>query len=171
MKNQEKESPLGLDVGTSRICLARRGDGPTEYETQLNAFVSVPKSPITERVLGKEKIPHTVRDSDILVHGNEAGRFAGMLGIETRRTMTRGMLNPEEPDSVAVLKDMIQAATRRYGEQSERRVCFTVPAARASGATPSAAAPIRRPRREVRISRHSSTSFPSLAAVVPAAAG
>lgn len=129
MKNQEKESPLGLDVGTSRICLARRGDGPTEYETQLNAFVSVPKSPITERVLGKEKIPHTVRDSDILVHGNEAGRLAGMLGIETRRTMTRGMLNPEEPDSVAVLKDMIQAATRRYGEQSERRVCFTVPAA------------------------------------------
>ena len=55
--------------------------------------------------------------------------LAGMLGIETRRTMTRGMLNPEEPDSVAVLKDMIQAATRRYGEQSERRVCFTVPAA------------------------------------------
>lgn len=130
MKDQDKQWPFGIDVGTSRICLARRGGGQIEYETQLNAFLSVPHSPMTESVLRKERVPHTARDGEILVLGNEAGRLAELLGMETRRTMTRGMLNPAEPDSVAVLTEMIGAAVRaKEGEPAPPRVCFTVPAA------------------------------------------
>lgn len=131
MKNHgpAKEAPLGLDVGTSRICVARRGEAQIEYETQLNAFVSVPHSPITEGVLKKEHIPHTIKDGEILVQGNEAGRLAELLGIETRRTMTKGMLNPDEPESVAILKEMLASALPRAQEPARRRVSFTVPAA------------------------------------------
>ena len=62
MKSNEKNngSALGLDVGTSRICMAQRGGEEYQYKTQLNAFVTLPYSRITESVLKKEAIPHSV---------------------------------------------------------------------------------------------------------------
>jgi hypothetical protein len=38
-------------VGTSRIVVARRAAGETQYQSQLNAFVSITRSRITEGVL------------------------------------------------------------------------------------------------------------------------
>ena len=39
---------LGLDVGTSRIVVARRNGEETETGSQRNAFVNVPSAPMTE---------------------------------------------------------------------------------------------------------------------------
>jgi hypothetical protein len=85
---EQQRSALGLDVGTSRICLAARQGDDFQYQTQLNAFVSIPFSKMTENVLKKEKVPHTVAGTEIIVHGNESDRFADLLNVETRRTMT-----------------------------------------------------------------------------------
>ena len=91
---QGNNSALGLDVGTSRICLAQRVGEEYRFETQLNAFVTVPFSNMTENVLTKENIPHSVAGPEIVVHGNESDRFADLLNVDTRRTMARGVLNP-----------------------------------------------------------------------------
>ena len=87
LNGKAANSALGLDVGTSRVCLAQQVAEQFTYQTQLNAFVAVPFSPITENVLEKENVPHTVREGEILVHGNESDRFADLLNVETRRTM------------------------------------------------------------------------------------
>jgi hypothetical protein len=120
-------SAVGLDVGTSRVCLAQRVGEEYQYETQLNAFVSIPFSNMTESVLNKEKVPHTVNGTEIVVHGNESDRFADLLNVETRRTMDKGVLNPAEPDSLGMLRKIVESM---LGPMKERqKLCFTVPAA------------------------------------------
>jgi hypothetical protein len=121
-------SPLGLDVGTSRIVIARRAEDDFRYESQLNAFVAIPYSKITEGVLQRERIPHAVKLDQIIVHGNESEKFAGLLNAETRRPMTGGLLDAKEPDSLTMIREIL--TTMFAGDRSEKRqkICFTVPA-------------------------------------------
>src|SRR6516225_6183948 len=74
-----KNETIGLDVGTSRIVTARQINNEIKYSTQLNAFITIPYSRMTENVLQKEAVPHTVEGDEILVHGNESERFAALL--------------------------------------------------------------------------------------------
>jgi hypothetical protein len=130
MRHNDKtnnNSALGLDVGTSRICLAQRTGEEFQYETQLNAFVNIPFSKMTEGVLRKEKVPHTVSGAEIVVHGNESDRFADLLNVETRRTMSRGVLNPAEPDSLSMIRKIVESLLDP--SKDRQKLCFTVPAA------------------------------------------
>ena len=87
--------------------IARRADDDFRYESQLNAFVAIPYSKITEGVLEREKIPHTVQAGQIIVHGNESEKFAGLLNAETRRPMTGGVLDAKEPDSLSMIREIL----------------------------------------------------------------
>ena len=129
MKHNDKvnNSAVGLDVGTSRICLAQRVGEDYQYETQLNAFVTIPYSKMTETVLKKEKVPHTVNGAEIVVHGNESDRFADLLNVETRRTMDKGVLNPAESDSLSMLRKIVESMVDPV--KDKQKLCFTVPAA------------------------------------------
>lgn len=120
-------SAIGLDVGTSRISVARKAGSEFQYQTQLNAFVTVPYSKITEGVLESEQVPHTVTATDIVVHGNESERFADVLNVETRRTMDKGVLNPAEPESLGMLRKILQSMIEPATDR--RKIYFTVPAA------------------------------------------
>ena len=118
---------IGLDIGTSRIVAARQADQTIQYDSQLNAFVAIPYSKMTANVLVKEGVLHTVEGSEIVVHGTESERFADLLNKETRRTMTRGVLNSDEPDGVKLIR-AIAASLAGKGEKGQK-LCFTVPAA------------------------------------------
>lgn len=127
MKSSEKNngSALGLDIGTSRISVAQRSGEEFQYRTQLNAFVALPYSRITESVLKKEGIPHAVNGSEIIVHGNESEKFADLMDIDTRRTMERGVLSSTESESLNMIRQII---TSLVGQAKEKqRLCFTVP--------------------------------------------
>jgi hypothetical protein len=129
IKHLTSASALGLDVGTSRIVVARRADDDIRYDSQLNAFVSIPYSRITEGVLQRESIPHTVRTGEIIVHGNESEKFAGVLNAEIRRPMQNGVLDAREPDSLKVIRELLTALLGRAELRDSRKVTFTVPAA------------------------------------------
>src|SRR5580658_10215967 len=122
------QSALGLDVGTSRIVIARRADSDFSYESQLNAFVAIPYSKITEGVPERERIPHTVQSGQIIVHGNESEKFAGLLNAETRRTMTGGVLDAKEPDSLSMIREILATMLSGYRGEKKQKLCFTVPA-------------------------------------------
>ncbi len=117
---------IGLDVGTSRIVRAQQNGSDFEFESQLNAFVAIPYSKLTASVLAKEGVPHTVQGSEILVHGNESEKFADLLNAETRRTMTCGVLDAKEPESLPQMRSIL---TSLLGEGKGRKLVFTVPAA------------------------------------------
>jgi len=127
MKNDKTASgALGLDVGTSRICVAREDNGGYKFRTELNAFVTIPHSKMTESVLKRENIPHSMQEGKIVVHGNEAEKFADLLNVETRRTMTGGLLSPSEPESLTMIRQILG---NMVGEENgPKKLCFTVPA-------------------------------------------
>jgi hypothetical protein len=125
--NTQNASALGLDVGTSRIVAARRQDKDIQFGTQLNGFVTIPFSKLTQGVLKKERVPHLVQDSDITVYGDESERFANLFHKETRRPMLRGILNPEESSSLTLVRQIVMLLTG--DEQGKgQRLCFSVPA-------------------------------------------
>ena len=124
---QAKEA-LGLDVGTSRLVLARQQGEGFDFRSQLNAFVEVPFSKVTASMLKKENVPHQVVGNTIIVHGNESANFAEMLQVETRRPMTRGFLNSSEGTGAEVMRQLI--GTLLNGESAKnKRVYYSVPAA------------------------------------------
>ena len=124
---EEYNQPLGLDVGTSRIVVARCADGKYEYQSQLNAFLTLPYSRLAVSLLQRENVFHEVRGAEIVVFGNDAQKFAEIFHAETRRPMAGGVLNPQEPHALAVLRALIRnlVGTAASGGQ---KVFFSVPA-------------------------------------------
>jgi hypothetical protein len=129
MKSSDKNngSAMGLDVGTSRICLAQRGGDEYQFRTQLNAFVTIPYSRITESVLKKEGIPHNVNGSEIVVHGNESEKFADLMDVDTRRTMNHGVLSSTESESLSMIRQIIGTLVGQT--KDKQKLCYTVPSA------------------------------------------
>src|SRR5260370_8642231 len=125
---QQSSVPLGLDVGTSRIVVARRMDkrDQTQYESQLNGFITMPYSKLAESLLVREGVFHEVFDGELVVTGNDAQRFAEVFHVETRRPMLRGVLNPHEPHSLPVMRSII---TRLVGKAraTGREIFFSIP--------------------------------------------
>src|SRR5580704_2685584 len=81
---EDYTQPLGLDVGTSRIVVARAKGKTQEYEAQLNAFLTLPYSKLAESLLQRENVFEEVQGADIVVGGNDAERFAEVFHVETR---------------------------------------------------------------------------------------
>ncbi len=129
MGKAQQAGAFGLDVGTSRVVLAQQNEGGRyDYRSQLNAFVTLPYSKMTENVLRKENIPHKVEGDQLIVHGNESERFADLLQMEARRPMTKGVLNPSEPASSDMMKQLI--GSLNGGEAGNgRSLYYSVPAA------------------------------------------
>jgi hypothetical protein len=117
---------VGLDVGTSRVVVARQAESGYQYQSQLNAFVHIPYSRITEGVLKKENVLYSVEDSQIVVHGDESEKFADLLNTEIRRPMHRGLLNSSEPDSQKRIEQILSRLVGKAG--GGETLCFTVPA-------------------------------------------
>lgn len=116
---------FGLDMGTSRIVMAKmRGEDPI-FTTQLNAFVSLPFSKMNKAMLDRERIHYRVDGEQILAFGNRVDEFANILGGDTRRPMQTGLLNPNEPMNL----EMIRLALHKLcGPASKgQRICFSVP--------------------------------------------
>ncbi|HOK47808.1 MAG TPA: hypothetical protein PLA43_03555 [Bryobacteraceae bacterium] len=129
MSSSEKklDPRIGLDVGTSRIVMARRVDNEIEYRSQLNAFVRIPASPLTASVLRKEGIPHTIDGSDVVIYGDQAEKFANIFHVETRRPMQNGALNPSEPDGPAVIREIISLLIGDQKARPGEKMCVSMP--------------------------------------------
>ena len=121
-------SAIGLDVGTSRIAAAWRQDKDVRVETQLNAFVTIPFSKMTQSVLKKERIPSLVEGSELTVYGDESERFANLFHKETRRPMLGGILNPDETGGLTLVRHIVTLLTGEESGQGQK-LYFSVPAA------------------------------------------
>jgi hypothetical protein len=128
--SEQIEQYVGLDIGTSRVVAARKSPEGETYESQLNAFVRLPGSKMTEASLGRENVPYTVAGGHILVFGNESASLADLMGQEVRRPMTQGFLNSGEPESLEQMEEILSSVlTPGEGDDlSKTRICFSVPA-------------------------------------------
>jgi hypothetical protein len=134
MSNAETDytQPLGLDVGSSRIVVARTGDKGYCYEAQLNSFLTLPYSKFVESSLEREGVFHEVEGPEMVVAGNASREFADVFHVETRRPMLNGLLNPHEPRCLTVVRSII---TRLIGKAATegQKIVFSVPAPPVNG--------------------------------------
>ena len=124
---QDYTQPLGLDVGTSRIVVARNAERRFQYAAELNAFLTLPYSKLAQSLLERENVFHEVHGPEILVAGNDAQKFAEVFHVETRRPMKDGVLNPSEPHSLAVVRSIIARLAGKPAAEGQK-VFFSVPA-------------------------------------------
>ena len=134
MNNAETDQsqPIGLDIGTSRIVAARSNRKKYTYEAQLNAFITLPYSKLTENLLLQENVFYEVQGDEFVVAGNDAQKFAQIFHVETRRPMLKGVLNPDEPHSLAVVRRIITKLIGRAKTEGQK-ICFSVPAPASDG--------------------------------------
>jgi hypothetical protein len=117
----------GLDLGTSRIVLATLNGEEVNFTPQLNAFVDLPYSKMTEQMLARERILHHVEGSHIYAYGNRSDEFAKFLDGDARRPMHGGLLNPTEPKNVQMIELLLE---RMCGKASaDGKLCLSVPSA------------------------------------------
>ena len=76
----------------------------------------MPYSKLAESLLEREGVFHEVFDGELVVTGNDAQRFAEVFHVETRRPMLRGVLNPQEPHSLPVMRSIITRLVGKAGE-------------------------------------------------------
>lgn len=126
MTNEKTQTTIGLDIGTSRIVVARRVNEAENVQAQLNAFVAIPYSRLTENSLKRVNVPHTVSDGQLVIFGDESACMADLLGREIRRPMTRGILNAGEPESLPQIREII--ASVLGDSDKDAKICFSVPA-------------------------------------------
>jgi hypothetical protein len=87
----------------------------------------MPYSKLAESLLEREGVFHEVSGGELVVAGNDAQKFAEVFHVETRRPMFRGVLNPQEPHSLAVMRSIIGRLLGKAGVAG-RKVFFSVPA-------------------------------------------
>ncbi len=117
----------GLDLGTSRIVLATLEGDEVSFTPQLNAFVDLPYSRMTEQMLAREDILHQVEGAHIYAYGNRADEFAKFLDGDARRPMQSGLLNPTEPKNLQMIELLLE---RLCGKASSgAKLCLSVPSA------------------------------------------
>jgi len=129
MSNSDASQPAvkGIDLGTSSIVLAAPNGQTVEFTPQLNAFVELPYSRMTEQMLARENILHLVEGDHIYVYGNRTDEFAKFLDGDARRPMQSGLLNPAEPRNLQMIELLLGrlCGKARDGE----KLCLSVPSA------------------------------------------
>ena len=118
---------VGLDIGTSRIVVARSAEKESQCEAQLNAFITLPWSKLAAQLLTGQNVFHEVHEGEIVVAGNDAEKFAEVFHVETRRPMLDGMLNPREPHSLVVIRRIVSRLLGKPPADGQK-VFFSVPA-------------------------------------------
>jgi hypothetical protein len=82
---------------------------------------------LAESLLQREGVFHEVSGGELVVSGNDAQRFAEVFHVETRRPMLRGVLNPQESHSLAVMRGIITRLVGKAGAAG-RKIFFSIPA-------------------------------------------
>ena len=121
---EESNGVLGLDVGTSRIVVAD-GSGDHNAKSQLNAFVSVPYSKMTETILQQNKMVYHRNGKDLYVYGNESEKFASFFNTEPRCPMHSGVLNAQETRGQQIIQAIIEQLVPKA--RRNELICFSVP--------------------------------------------
>ncbi len=121
-------SPVGIDVGTSKIVSAKRRGKDMETAGQLNAFIPVPYSRFTENILGQNDISYYREGDELIIFGTASEKFANMFNAEMRRPMSDGILNPKERYAMPVLEAILHTLVPKARVAGDI-LAFSVPSA------------------------------------------
>ena len=106
----------------------RQSGNQLKASTEINAFLPLPYSRITENILLQNKVHYYQNNGHFFVYGNNAEKFAGLFNAETRRPMSGGLINPDEPAALTLIKAIIHGLVKTPKAKDDL-VCYSVPSA------------------------------------------
>lgn len=118
---------VGLDLGTAYIVASREVEGRRVFvKNERNSFLSVRCDEATQELLTKMKIKYVAMDKKLYVLGAMALELGDIFGREVQRSMSMGILNPSEAESIPIIKLLVENILwppRKKGEVC----CFSIP--------------------------------------------
>jgi len=126
--------PVGIDVGTSKVVVSRRGGKDVACASQLNAFIPVPWSPVTERTLQQQSDIHYYRDGDEIVIFGSATSASRTCSTPRRGARWRRPPQPEGEAAWPVLEAIVQSLVPKPRSSGEVLAFSVPPPPRARGA-------------------------------------
>jgi hypothetical protein len=123
---EQPNGPVGLDIGTSNVVMARNRGKSINTVKQLNAFFTIPHSQFTKKILEENNVNFFEKNNQFYILGNSAENFANMFNTDTRRTMEKGLLSAREDESITVLQAIIDTLIKK-AKKSGEVICFSMP--------------------------------------------
>jgi hypothetical protein len=120
---------IGFDAGTfTLICSRRDADGNIKKKEGINAFIEIPLDNRYMFNLLKKANVAVIEWNDVAhVFGEDAVNMAYTLGLELKRPMKDGCLNPSEKDAIRVLNIAINSLIGSTDNEKET-LYYSVPA-------------------------------------------
>ncbi len=129
--NDKSSTPVelgkGLDVGTAFIYGCEKVNTEVLFRIERDAFVDIPSNDYAKAMFEKENVRYIQEGDKLYIIGNDALRFADMVGHNTRRPLKTGVINPKEEDALPIIQLIIKqviSSPRSHGET----VYYSVPA-------------------------------------------
>ncbi|MBC8306972.1 MAG: HNH endonuclease, partial [Pelagibacterales bacterium] len=115
----------GLDCGTSFYICATENS----IKKQRNAFLTVEgEASQVKRMLKRQQIPFVEKSGKVHIVGQHAFNYAQIFsGVELRRPMKSGLLNPTERDSLPILNAIIGELLDGKSKSKNEIVTYCVP--------------------------------------------
>lgn len=119
---------VGLDLGTAYLVSAREIESQKVFvKNERNAFLSVRSDAATKDLLEKLRIKYALLGDHMYVLGNLALNLAYLFNRDTQHSMSRGILNPSEAESIPIIKLIVQNVLWPPRQPYET-CCFSIPA-------------------------------------------
>lgn len=118
--------PVGLDIGTSHIVLARSKGTHVETVQEANAFFTVPKSKFARDILMQKEVSFYEQEDNYYIFGYSAESFANIFNMNTRRPIKEGFLSPTEHEGMGVIKAIVNTMLQKPKNFAET-LCFVIP--------------------------------------------
>lgn len=123
---------FGFDCGTyNLVCVSRNPEGDLLYKQEVNAFIQFSlDKPFTFNMMKSAGVPLILRDDAQVAYalGEKSVNIAyTMSGLELRRPMKDGCVNPKEHDAFEIMKIMIHSMLDGV-DQDRPILYYSVPA-------------------------------------------
>ncbi|MCQ4573719.1 MAG: hypothetical protein NOU37_00500 [Candidatus Brocadiales bacterium] len=97
----------GVDIGTAFISCAEQNGDKVMFRNERDAFFEVQYTKFTKNMLNKAGVRYIKRGDHLYVVGNSALEFANLFHKDTRRPLSRGVINPAEKESLPMIEVLI----------------------------------------------------------------
>jgi len=114
---------IGVDCGTMNLVLSEQKGDKAEFSTIRNMYLPLEKDQVTMAELSN--IDFVESDEHVFIIGNDAFNFANIFGKTVKRPMSKGLISPNEVDSLDVLALIVE---KLVGKVSSGKCIYCIPA-------------------------------------------
>ncbi len=108
-RTEEKGNSFGkgIDIGTAFISCAEQVDDKVMFRNERDAFFEIEHNSFTKNMLNKAGVRYIKKGKKLYVVGDSALEFANLFHKETRRPLSRGIINPGEKESLPMIEILL----------------------------------------------------------------